>query len=116
MYCCQKGCRILGVSSGNTTPLLQLEKGILDKMPQRIEIVVILPLLLSILFGRNHYLHTSIPCHIDNFVAVIAFIRNQIVRVYPVNELASLSAIRCGTCCNKHSDRIAMRIHGQVYL
>jgi hypothetical protein len=27
-----------------------------------------------------------------------------------------LRTIRRGTCCNKDSDRIAMRIHGQMYL
>ena len=31
-------------------------------------------------------------------------------------ERASLRTIRRGTCCNKDSDRVTMRIHGQMYL
>ena len=116
MHCCQKGRRILSVPSGNAAPLLQSLKGILNQAPQAIEIFIILALLFPVLFGWNHGLHTSALCQLDDFVTVIAFVRNQIVCIYPFNKFACLCAIRCGTCCNKHSDRITMRIHGQMYL
>ena len=116
MYCGQKGCRVLGVPRGNAAPLLQLQDGILDKMPKAIEIFVILTLHLAVLFGRNHNLHTRLLRQINDCIAVIGLVRYQSIRVYAFNKFASLSAICCGTCCNKHSDRIAMRIHGQMYL
>jgi hypothetical protein len=85
-------------------------------MPQAIEVFVVFSLRLSVLFGRNHDLHTRILSQANYLVAVIAFVRNQIVCIYSFNKLASLGTIRCGTSCNKYSDRIAMRIHGQMYL
>jgi hypothetical protein len=32
------------------------------------------------------------------------------------NQTTSFRAIRDGSCCNNHSDRHTMRIHGQMYL
>jgi hypothetical protein len=34
----------------------------------------------------------------------------------PFDQLQRLCAIRCGTRCNKYSDRHTMPIHGQMYL
>ena len=49
-------------------------------------------------------------------ITVISLIRQKIFSGYSFNKSASLRAIRNGTCCNKHSDRHTMRIHGQMYL
>ena len=49
-------------------------------------------------------------------ITFISLIRQKIFRGYSFNKSASLRAIRNGTCCNKHSDRHTMRIHGQMYL
>ena len=115
MYGGQKGGGILGVPSGNAAPLLQMQESILDKMPEAIEICIILSLYLPVLFGWNHNLHTQSLCQINKFVCVIRFVTEQIIRSYSFNKLAGLSTIRCGTRCNKYSDRITMRIHGQMY-
>lgn len=56
----------------------------------------------------------SLACFYDG-VAVIAFIGQQIIGVYAFDQAACLCAIRCGTWCNKDSDRQTMRIHGQMY-
>jgi len=112
----QKGCRILGVPRGNAPPLLQFQKSILNQVPKAVEIFVILPLLNPVFSGWNHNLHARILRQINDFIAVIAFVRNQIACVYPFNKLASLGTIRCGTRCNKYSDWVTMRIHGQMYL
>ena len=116
MHCSQKGRRILGVSRSNAAPLLQLKNGVLDQMPKPVEVFVILSLYFPILFGRNHDLHIQVQRQINNFVSVISFVPKQIVSAYSLNKFDSLSTIRCGTCCNKHSDWITMRIHGQMYL
>ena len=112
----QKGCRILGVPRGNASPLLQFQKSILNQVSKTVEILVILSLLYPVLSGRNHNMHARILRQINNFITVIAFVRNQIICVYPFNKLACLSTIRRGTRCNKYSDWVTMRIHGQMYL
>jgi len=112
----QKGCGILGVPRGNAAPLLQLKDGIFDQMPKAVEMPVILSLHYPVLSGWNHDLHAGILRQINDLITVIAFVCNQVVCVYPLNKLAGLSTIRCGTRCNKYSDWVTMRIHGQMYL
>ena len=96
--------------------MFQVQESILDQMAEAIEVPVIFPLLFPVLFGRNHHLHVRIHRPLNDGIAVIAPVRDQSARVYALNQLTSLSAIRCGTCRNKHSDRHTMRIHGQMYL
>ena len=53
---------------------------------------------------------------LNNGIAVVALISNQVLRVEVGNELVGLSTIRSGTFCSKRSERHTMRIHGQMYL
>ena len=85
-------------------------------MPKLVDLFVIRTLTFPVLFRRNNCLH-ALTCSIFyDLIRVISFISQQILSIYTIDELASLSAICCGTVCNKYSDRHTMRIHGQVYL
>ena len=84
-------------------------------MPKPIEVFIVFPVQFSVPFGRNHGLHARIQRIAKYGVAIISLVRNQSRSVYSFNKLVSLCTIRCGTFCNKHSDRHAMRIHGQMY-
>ena len=58
--------------------------------------------------GRNGKYDATLNCRVNSFIRTAC--------VYPLNKMASMDTIRCGTRCDKHSDRHTMRIHGQMYL
>jgi hypothetical protein len=64
----------------------------------------------------NDRFHALLHGLLNDRIAVIATICNQAFGSNPFHQAASLRAIRCGTLCNKDSDRHTMRIHGQMYL
>ncbi len=85
-------------------------------MAQLVKIFVVFSLLYPILFRRNDNFHPCCFCDLNQFVDVVATVRQKSGCFYPFNQLFSIRAIRNGTRCNKDSDRHAMRIHDQVYL
>ena len=93
-----------------------MQKGVFHQVPQFVEFFVIFPLLFPVLSGRNLRLHTLPYRLLNNRVAIVPLVRQQILRRQPRDEFASLRAICCGTCRDKYSDRHTMRIHGQVQL
>jgi len=93
-----------------------MQKGVLNQVPQFVELFVIVPLLLSISLWRNLSFHTLLGGLLNDCVAVIPLVSQQIFCRQALNEFASLRAICCGTCRDKYSDRHTMRIHGQVQL
>ena len=112
--CSEKRCCVFSISCGDSTPLLQLEKSIFDKMSKLIEISVIESLLFAILLRRNHYNHSVFFCKFHNFVRVISTIGKKILRRNAFNQSHSFFAISSGTLCDKYSDRHTKRIHGKV--
>ena len=90
-----------------------MQKGVFHQMSKAIQIFVVLTRIFTIFLWRNHGFHTRTPRFFNNCIAVIAFIGNQILRIYSFNKAVSLGAIRCCALRNKHSDRHTMRIHGQ---
>jgi hypothetical protein len=105
----------LGVTGGNPTPAFKVQHGVLHQMTKLIEILVIVSLDKAVLLRRNDWYHFLPGRLLENGVGVIAAIGQQVFGGYPLNESASLCAIRSGTCCNKDSDRQTKRIHGQMY-
>ena len=92
-----------------------MQKRILNQMTQAIEVHITSSLDSAMSLGRNDHSHAGITGLLNQGVTVIPSVCNQVVRVYSFDKCTSLSAISSGTFCNKHSDRHAMRIHGQVY-
>jgi hypothetical protein len=64
----------------------------------------------------NLHLHPLLFCLLDKRIAVVAFVRQQVLCRHALYQCASLCAICAGTVCNNYSDRQTMRIHGQMYL
>jgi len=85
-------------------------------MPQFIQFFVIFTLNLTVFSWRNDCFHSRLFGFLDNRIRIIASISQEDFCVDTVNQLFSLLTIRCGTFCNKDSDRHTMRIHGQMYL
>ena len=85
-------------------------------MAQLIQVFVIVALLLPVFLWRDNNFHASRARQVDKLVYVIASIGQQRNRVNTAYEFLSKLAIRRGTCCNKYSDWITIRIHGQMYL
>ena len=75
---------------------------------------VMLTLLFSVAFSRNHRLYVLLLAMTQYRVGIVGSVCQQILCINTINQLASLLAICCGTFCNKYSDRHTMRIHGQV--
>lgn len=104
------------IASRNSSPSLEMQKGVLHQVPQFVELFVILSLLFPVLSRRNLCLHALLYRLLNNRVAVVPLVRQQILCGHSLDEFASLRAICCGTCRDKYSDRHTMRIHGQVQL
>ena len=116
VYCRQERCSILRITGGNTTPAFQFQKCIFNQMPKAIQIFVVIPWGFAIFPGRDNRMNMPRLKKICKNITVIASVCQQMVRVYVFDKSTSLCAISNGTCCNKHSDRHTMRIHGQMYL
>lgn len=107
---------VFGVSGSDTAPSFEHQESIFNQVAQLIEVCVIRPLHRAVLLRRDDGVHAPRPRQFKDGVGIVAFVPNQMIGVNSFNQAASLCAIRCGTLCNKDSDRHTMRIHGQMYL
>jgi len=107
---------MFGVSGGDTAPAFEIQECVLDQMPQFVQCLVVRPWRDSVVSGRNHHVHAPACGLLDDRVAVVAFIGNQMLGHDPFHQAASLRAICHGTVRDNDSERQTMRIHGQMYL
>ena len=84
-------------------------------MTNPIEMLIVSPLLLSVLLGRDDNFHPSGNSVSNDFIRVIAAVCQQRFSGYSLNQMDSFLAISSGTFCNKNSDWHTIRIHGQMY-
>ena len=85
-------------------------------MPEAIEVLVIIARSLTPFSGRDNRVDSVSLKVLRKYIAVIPFVSQQAFGIYAFDKPLSLRTISNGTCCNTHSDRHTMRIHGQVYL
>ena len=112
----QIGGGSLGVPRSDTPPAFEMEHGVLDQVTQFVEVFIVIALHESMLSGRDHWTHPLSRGLLEDGVRVVASVGQKMFGRQAFDQVASLRTIRRGTCCNKDSDRIAMRIHGQMYL
>lgn len=111
-----KGSSVLGISSGDTAPSLQVKERIFHQVTQFVKVTVVATLCLPILLGRNDSFDARSLCEGDDLIGVIPPISEQVLCGKAFYQLSCNCAIRCGTRCNKESYWHTMRIHGQMYL
>lgn len=112
----QEGRGPFGVAGGDASPAFESQDGVLDQMSLSIEVFIIVALDESVLSGRDHRSH-PLSCRLfQDGVGIVAPVGQKMLGRQAFDERASLRTIRRGTCCNKDSDRVTMRIHGQMYL
>ena len=92
-----------------------MEKSILDKMPDFVELSVIVARYFTTSLWRDDNLETGFTCFAENTLRIVASISQKCSVTQPVNQRTGLFAISSGTFRNNNSDRHAMRIHGQMY-
>lgn len=107
---------MFGVSGGDTSPPFKMQECVFDQMPQFVQFLVVRSLSGSVVSGRDHRGHTLACGLLDDRMAVVAFISDQMLGRDACDQAASLRTIRCGTLCNNDSEWQTMRIHGQMYL
>ena len=107
---------VFSVACNNTAPPFEKQESILNEMAEFVEIFIIFPQMLSILFRRNDWCHTLANSLQNDCICIIAPICQKILRLESFNQLRCNCAIRCGTRSDKESHRHTMRIHGQMYL
>ena len=112
----QERREILGVARGNTSPLLDVQEGVLYQVPMAIQVLVIDTLHLAIPAGRNLHPHALLPGLGNKRITVIPLVCHQVLGLHALNQGDSFCAIRPGTRRSKNSERHTMRIHGQMYL
>ena len=116
MHSSQKRGRIFRIPCGDTSPTLQFQEGIFNKVSKPIKIPIVMAQSFATFSRRDDRTYSSLSEGCNQRVAIISFICQKIFGIYSFDKPVSLRAICNGTCCNKHSDRHTMRIHGQVYL
>lgn len=107
---------MFGVSGGDTAPAFEMQECVLDQMSQFVQFFVVRSLRGSVFSGRNHRVHAPACGLLNERIAVVAFIGNQMLCRDPFHQAASLRAICHGTLRDNDSERHTMRIHGQMYL
>lgn len=107
--------RVFGVSGGDAAPALEVQERVFNQMPQFVQVFVVRPLGRAVFARRNHRRHTLAFGLIDDRIAIIPFVGNQMFRRDPFNQAASLRAICRGTLRDNNSERHTKRIHGQMY-
>lgn len=85
-------------------------------MAQFGEVVVVRSLVFSVFLWRDDGVHAPTSRLLKNGICIIALVRNQMIRVDPLDQSAGLRAIRSGTFWSNNSDRHTKRIHGQMDL
>jgi hypothetical protein len=106
----------LGVPGGDASPAFEVENGVFNQMTQFVEVSVIVALDESVLSGWDYGVHV-LSCRLfEDGIGVVTSVGQKMFGPQAFDQVAGLRTIRRGTCCNKDSDRIAMRIHGQMYL
>src|SRR6188768_3299221 len=83
LYSGEERCGVFGVSCGDTTPSLEMEESIFDKMPQFIEFFVVKPLCCAVFLWGDYGFYTLPPCQFNNRVAVITTVCQQIISISP---------------------------------
>ena len=81
-----------------------------------IQILIVITLNFTILFGWNDDLHGFLCGIFDYLICVEGAISQKCLCIQPVNQGTGFFAISSGTFCNNSSERHTMRIHGQMYL
>ena len=110
-----KGSGILGISSGDAAPSLQVKERIFHQVTQFVKVTVVVTLGIPVLPGRDDSFDARSLCEGDDPVGVIPPISEQVLCGKAFYQLSCNRAIRCGTRCNKESYWHTMRIHGQMY-
>ena len=106
--------RYFCITRGNAAPPLEVQESILNEVAQFIDFFVIFALYFTIFPRWNHRLHTLFFSLINNYIAVITAICQQIFRGETLDQAACKRTIRCGTLRNSNSDWHTKRIHGQM--
>lgn len=116
MHGCEEGARAFGVSGGDCPPALDVQKSVFHQMPQFVAVLVIGARLFAVAARRNLRLHTLSGGLLQDGVAVVSLVGDQMLGRQSFDQRASARTIRHGTRGNKDSDRHTMRIHGQMQL
>ncbi len=85
------------IAGSDASPTREMQEGILDQVPQLIQMLVIRPLFLAIFPRRNLRLHALATCLLHDGIPVIAFIGQQVLGADSLDQSASRRAIRLGT-------------------
>lgn len=112
----EEGVRAFGVSGSDCPPAFDVEKSIFHQVPQFVEVPVIGARLFAVTARRNLRLHALSGGLLQDGVAVVSFVGDQMLGRQSFDQRASARTIRHGTRCNKDSERHTMRIHGQMQL
>ena len=110
----QEGGGVFCITGGDPSPSFDVKEGVLDKVPEAVEILVIGALGYSVSLWGDNRVHSLPLGKIEDGIGIVPPVCQKVLCAYAFDKVDSLSAIRCGTFRNKNSDRHTMRIHGQM--
>ena len=85
-----------------------MQKCVLDEMAVPVEVLVIASLLLSVFARRDDHAHALSSGLLNDGIAVVALVGQQVLGAESFDQLRSLRAICDGTLRNKDSERHTM--------
>jgi hypothetical protein len=110
----KEGGGIFRISGGDASPSFDVKEGVLDEMPEAVEILVIGALVDSVSLWGDDRVHSLSSGQLKDGIGIVTPVSEKVLCAYAFDKVDSLSAIRCGTFRNKNSERHTMRIHGQM--
>ena len=84
-------------------------------MAQSVEVAVVVYGSLAVFSRWDHSGHALRLGLLDDCIAVVALVGEEMFCAHAFDEAVSKRAIRRGASCNKDSQRHTKRIHGQMY-
>ena len=91
-----------------------MQKCVFDEVAVPVKMLVIASLLFSVFARWDHGAHALGRGLLDDGIAVVALVGQQVFGTESFNQLCSLRAICGGTLRNNDSERHTKRIHGQM--
>jgi len=89
----QKGRDSLAVASGNPSPLLEFEKGVLNDVAQLVKMGVVFALLFAVFLGRDDGVHGVVLRVSHDGIRIEGFVGDEVVGLQALYEGQSLATV-----------------------
>lgn len=85
----EEGVQVLGIACSQAAPLFEMQKSVFDQVTQPVQLFVVMTWILAVPARRDLRFHALLRGLLDNGIAVIALVRDQMFGFQPLDQAAS---------------------------